>query len=248
MAVAALVAAVLSVALLGDEPLETGRVPVILVHGYGGSSESMTPLASALAGSGRQVVAIDLPGRGEGDIGESARALSEAVNATRAAKVDLVGHSAGGVVIRAYLKDLGGTERAGSIVTLASPHHGTTLADAAASAGPEACLDACAQLGRGSDFLRSLNAGDETPGETTYVSLWTAFDQTVTPPDSAELDGATNIRVQDVCSDARLDHGDLTHDPLAVGIVLAVLNEKEGAMGPSDCARLRRLGSRALSS
>jgi len=240
--------AVLAVGLLRDETLDTGRVPVILVHGYGASSSSMSQLAGALRATGREVVQIDLPDRGEGDIDGSARALSEAVGSTSAARVDLVGHSAGGVVIRAYLKDLGGTERAGTVVTLGSPHHGTTLADFAASAGPEACVEACAQLGRGSDFLTALNSGDETPGAAAYFSVWTAIDETVTPPDSAVLVGAVNIRVQDVCRGAQIGHGDLTGDPLAIGLVLWALQSPGDEPGPSDCARIRALGTGALNS
>ena len=248
VAAAVLVAAALSVALLRDEALQTTEVPVVLVHGYGGSAGSLAELAGALRARGREVVAVDLPDRGEGDIGISARALAGAVAGTRAARVDLVGHSAGGVVIRAYLKDLGGIKRARRVVTLASPHHGTSLADFAASAGPDACVDACAQLGTGSDFLADLNADDETPGEVIYVSLWTALDETVTPPESAVLDGATNIRVQDICAGVRLGHGDLVRDPLAIGLVIAALNEDGDAPRPADCGRLRALGSRALSS
>jgi len=240
--------AVLAVGLLRDEALDGGRIPVILVHGYGGSSSSMSLLAGALRANDREVVQIDLPDRGEGDIDDSAGALSEAVRRTRAARVDLVGHSAGGVVIRAYLKNFGGTERAGTVVTLGSPHHGTTLADFAASAGPEACVDACAQLGRGSDFLADLNSGDETPGSAAYVSVWTAIDETVTPPDSALLEDAVNIRVQDICRGAQIGHGDLTDDPLAIGLVLSVLQNPGDEPGPSDCARLRSLGTGALSS
>jgi triacylglycerol lipase len=244
----AVVLAVLAVALFRDEALDTGRVPVILVHGYGGSGRSMSQLADALRANGREVVQIDLPDRGEGDIADSARALSEAVGSTRAARVDLVGHSAGGVVIRAYLKDLDGTERVGTAVTLGSPHHGTTLADAAASAGPEACVDACAQLGRGSDFLAALNAGDETPGAVSYFSVWTDIDQTVTPADSAVLTGAVNIRVQDVCPGVQIGHGDLDEDPLAIGLVLSALLGQDDDPGPSDCARIRGLGAGALNS
>jgi triacylglycerol esterase/lipase EstA (alpha/beta hydrolase family) len=246
-AVLTLALVTLTLALVRDDALDEVRVPVVLVHGYGGSGESMSELAGALRASGREVVAIDLPDRGEGDIDDSARALSAAVAATRAARVDLVGHSAGGVVIRAYMKNFGGVERVERVVTLGSPHHGTTIADVAASAGPEACVEACVQLGRGSDFLSALNSGDETPGAVVYVSVWTDIDQTVTPPDSAVLDGAENVRVQDVCPGVRLGHGDLNDDPLAIGLILAALSGDDDP-DSSDCARMRELGAEALNS
>ena len=89
-------------------------------------------------------------------------------------------------------------------------------------------------------MLRRLNADDETPPGPTWVSIWTTQDQTVTPPDSARLDGAVNIPVQSVCADASVSHGDLPRDPLVQAMVLAELGA--GAPTPltaSDCPGLR---------
>ena len=63
-----------------------------------------------------------------------------------------------------------------------------------------------------SDLLAGLNGGDETPDGPTWVSIWTTQDETVTPPDSARLDGALNLTVQSVCADARVGHGDLPRE------------------------------------
>ena len=60
------------------------------------------------------------------------------------------------------------------------------------------------QLGTDSDLLFRLNAGDETPDGPTWVSIWTTQDRTVTPPDSARLEGALNLPVQSVCAEARV--------------------------------------------
>ena len=50
--------------------------------------------------------------------------------------------------------------------------------------------------------------------------MWTTLDETVTPPQSARLDGAVNVVLQDICPDARTDHSGLPSDPLVLGIVL----------------------------
>ena len=69
--------------------------------------------------------------------------------------------------------------------------------------------------------------------------MWTSQDETVTPPESARLEGAVNLTVQSVCADARVGHGDLLRSALVQHIVLAELAPGEpAALGPDDCARL----------
>jgi len=125
------------------------------------------------------------------------------------------------------------------VVTLGSPHHGTSLADLAGSLAPGQCTLGCRQMTTGSELLARLNAGDETPEGPTWISIWTTEDRTVTPPDSARLDGALNLPVQSVCPGVRVDHGDLPRSPVVQEIVLAEL--AAGApveLGAGDCARL----------
>src|SRR5207342_251708 len=101
-----------------------------------------------------------------------------------AGSVDLVGYSAGGVVVRLYVADLGGGSHVRRAVTLASPHHGTDLASLAGSLGSTVCPEACQQLAPDSGFLHRLNTGDETPPGPAWIALWTEDDKTVVPPDS----------------------------------------------------------------
>ena len=63
----------------------------------------------------------------------------------------------------------GGADVARRIVTLGSPHHGTSLADLAGSVVPPECPVGCRQLGTDSDVLAILNSGDETPEGVTAV-------------------------------------------------------------------------------
>jgi triacylglycerol lipase len=216
--------------------------PVLLVPGYGGSTSALQPLADRLAGEGRDATVVALPGNGTGDLGAAADALDEAAGAalqrTGAGSVDVVGYSAGGVVARLWAAD-GGTDVARRVVTLGSPHHGTSLADLAGQLAPGRCPEACRQLATGSPLLAELNAGDETPEGPVWVSIWTAQDQTVTPPESARLEGALELPVQSVCADARVGHGDLPRDPLVQAMVLEQLGPAApAALGPDDCARL----------
>jgi triacylglycerol lipase len=218
--------------------------PVVLVPGYGGSTGSLQSLADALRSAGRDATVVALPGDGTGDLRVAAEALGTTVAAVRdrtgAPTVDVVGYSAGGVVARVWVAD-GGAEAVRRVLTLGSPHHGTTLVELAGSVVSAPCPEACRQLAPGSDLIRRLNAGDETPSGPSWVSIWTTQDRTVTPPESARLDGAVNLPVQSVCADAVVSHGDLPRAPVVQAMVLAELGagvppELKGA----DCSRLRQ--------
>lgn len=206
--------------------------PVLLVPGYGGSLRSLEPIVARLRAEGRDATAVALAGDGTGDLRASAQALGQAVEAamsrTGAESVDVVGYSAGGVVARLWVRDYNGAGIARRVLTIGSPHHGTSVAGLASQV-PGLCTGACQELTPDSDLLRALNAGDETPDGPRFVSLWTVNDELVTPPDSSRLDGALNIAVQDMCPDSRVEHRGLPTDPVVLDTVVLEL----GAALPS---------------
>ena len=220
--------AVVRVAVRSDAPVpQTDPGPVLLVPGYGGNLDSLQPLAAAVRSAGRTAVIVEPVGDGTGDLRQQADHLAEVAEGARdaagAASVDVVGYSAGGVVARLWVRDGGGAGVTRRVLTLGSPHHGTDQAARGAEfAG--GCSDACEQLIPGSDLLRRLNTGDETPAGPVWVTVRSTSDQVVTPVDSAALDGALNIVVQDVCPGSTVAHGDLPGNP----VVLATLGSALG--------------------
>lgn len=211
--------------------------PVLLVPGYGGDTASLTVLARRLQAAGRTAVVVALPGDGTGDLREAARALGRVADAQLRAgepSVDVVGYSAGGVTARVWAAEQGGAARARRIVTLGSPQHGTQLAALGGSLG--GCPTACRQLAPDSELLAGLNAGDETPDGPRWTSVWTRDDELVQPPDSARLDGATNVVLQDVCPGLRVAHGELPGNALVEAVVLAALGgDPPASFAPGSC-------------
>ena len=198
--------------------------PVLLVPGYGGATAGLEVLARALRASGRTATVVPLPGDGTGDLALSVAALdaaAAAATATSGAPVDLVGYSAGGVVARIWAKDNGSVVR--RVVTLGSPHHGTKVAALGRAIAPGACPVACQQLVPGSPLLDQLNDGDETPDGPQWLALWTTQDETVTPPDSARLDGAVNVELQQLCPGVSVSHSALPTDTTVTRVVLGAL-------------------------
>ncbi|HEY0630942.1 MAG TPA: alpha/beta fold hydrolase [Thermoleophilaceae bacterium] len=218
--------------------------PVILVHGtYLNMSVSWVNAAPALTRLGYCVFALDYgnsptPGvNGVGDIPKSARQLKtfvgKVLKATGAKKVSIVGHSQGGMMPRYLIKFLGGASIVDDLVGLSPSNHGTTN-PLAGPAGANGC-PACGQQVAGSDFIKHLNAGDQTPAPVSYTVIETRNDEVVTPFESEFLpktaDGrVTNVLLQDACAADATDHIGIIYDPVALQWMLNAL----GRPGPAD--------------
>lgn len=201
--------------------------PVVLVPGYGGATGGLATLAATLRARGRDAIVFQLRGDGRGDLDAQSRALGSTVDGvlTRAGAktVDLVGYSAGGVVVRLWVREHGGAAKTRRVVTLGAPQHGTDIAALAGSLLPGACPTACRQLAPDSAVLAGLNSDDETPAGPTWVSIWTTADDVVLPPASASLAGALDFTVQSVCPGNTVTHTGLPTDRQVQAMVVAEL-------------------------
>ncbi|MGO4427970.1 esterase/lipase family protein, partial [Streptomyces sp. MCAF7] len=184
--------------------------PVVLVHGtLGNSVDNWLGFAPYLVDRGYCVFSLDygqLPGvpifYGLGPIADSAKQLSAYVDrvrtATGAAKVDIVGHSQGGMMPRYYLKFLGGAAKVNALVGLAPTNHGTTLsgltklldyfpgaADVLAKHTPGLTDQVV-----GSAFLTRLNEGGDTVPGVRYTVISTKYDEVATPYRAQFLTGS----------------------------------------------------------
>jgi triacylglycerol lipase len=199
--------------------------PAIIVHGTFGDQKSLLDnLSLALKQDGFCVYSLDYGNRGTGPIEDSAKELkafvAKVLTSTGAKKVEMVGHSQGGMMPRYYIKNLGGGAYVRDLVGLAPSNHGTTLTQ---SGGTGSGCPACDQQGAGSAFLKALNNPDETPGPVDYTQVETKYDEVVMPYTSAFLTpGAhsTNILLQDRCPADTVEHVFIPMDPQAIAWVL----------------------------
>jgi triacylglycerol lipase len=207
-------------------PSQNRPGPVLLVPGYGGSTDALDSLASQIRATGRTATVLNLPGTGTGSLITDAALLNSAVNnalAQGAPSVDIIGYSAGGVVALIWARRDNGFHRARRIITLGSPFHGTSLAAAAQAFVPGACPVACRQLTPGSSLLASLDVASPD-GLPHWLSLWTTDDQVVTPANSARLAGAIDVPVQSLCPAVSISHSQLPTNPDVTAIVLQALS------------------------
>jgi pimeloyl-ACP methyl ester carboxylesterase len=164
-------------------PGPAGRPPVIFVHGlYHNRTAWFFYFRWFRRWGWSHLKAITLRGIFR-PIDEQVKTLAEAVDevvgATGSVRVDLVGHSMGGLVIRAFLaahRDQGVVRTA---VTLGTPHAGSKLAVFAVGGARKDLLP-------GSPFLTALNAsGVQVPRDGHLYSIYSMLDTMVLPNDSA---------------------------------------------------------------
>jgi pimeloyl-ACP methyl ester carboxylesterase len=138
-----------------------GQVPVLLIHGYLGTRGSLHLLESRLTQMGHLVLTYRLGLLHTGDICESAALIARKIESiaaqTNLDRLDIVGHSMGGLVGLYYLKRLGGRRRVRRLVMLGTPTSGTWSALLGVAMAPFG--RASLQLLPDSAFLRDLEQG-----------------------------------------------------------------------------------------
>ncbi|AGP29697.1 triacylglycerol lipase [Corynebacterium terpenotabidum Y-11] len=253
------------------QPTAEHPTPVVLIHGtWENAYDNWSAMAPELKAEGYCVFtpnygAADLLTKGGAgevlpntfgtkDIAESAGEIATYVDAVLAAtgadKVDLVGHSQGGLLARQYLKFNGGAAKVDKVVTLGATNHGTTLSgignldrfigDLGLNLDP--LLDYVVgesgmQQVYDSPLQTSLNAGGDTLPGITYTVIGTQYDEVTTPYDSTFLtagEGATvtNITLQDGCAADHSDHVSMTYSPRLIDLV-------KNALAPGTVAEPR---------
>lgn len=226
--------------------------PVLLVHGTGITRRQSWGWNywKALPVRGFEVCWVELPATAVNDIQISAEYVARAFQTMHAAtgeRIDVIGHSQGGLQPRWAIKWFPSGRFVADYIGLASPNHGTQVANSATMTGQ--CFPACWQMRQNSDFEEALNRDEETPGKINYTSIWSTFDEMVQPPGTQNIEGGTNISLQDVCpSPPRpVDHAAILGDFVTWKLVRNALMNP-GAADPAiitetDCAKDRAPGT-----
>ena len=161
------------------------RPPLLLVHGYGCSRAAWWWLRHRLEAQGWVVATINLEPIYtdiEHYVGPLAQRIDTVLAETGAVRLILVGHSMGGLVIRAYLRRHG-ADKVQRVVTLGTPYGGSELARIAFGANGR-------QMVPGNDWLDRL-ADDGLHVET--ITLVGPHDNYVMPQTNLILAGAQSL-------------------------------------------------------
>lgn len=162
---------------------------VVFIHGYFGSGGAFHPMASHLASLGlapRQLQYNYFPA---GSVADHADRLADAIQrAHPEGPVCVVAHSLGGLIARYYAQVLGG--RVDGLVTIGTPHRGTSLA----RGWP---MQLARELSPGSQLLHTLTVTRERLKHARLTSV-VAVQDSLVACHSAALDGSRAVYVDGV--------------------------------------------------
>ena len=179
-----------------------------------------------------------------GDIQAAGEYVVYAIRTMHAAyggRIDIVGHSQGGMVPRWALRFWPDTRAmVDDLVGLSPSNHGTLDADPACAPG---CAPAFWQQRNNAAFIAALNSYQETFPGISYTDIYTNTDEVVVPnfgpAASSSLSGGggaiTNVAIQSVCPDDLTEHlGIGIYDNTAYQLALDALTHP----GPADPSRV----------
>ncbi|ARZ72221.1 lipase [Streptomyces albireticuli] len=185
---------------------------------YGGQEGSPFQQLGPMRASGRQLAAF----------------VDRVRAATGAARVDLVGHSQGGLLPLYYINRLDGRTKVGRMVGIEPVSRGvrlhgvlTVMARTPGLSQVEGLVcAACADFTAGSPFMREAAEGGHTRPGVEYTTIISRADGLVTVAE-AQLPPArnvTNIVTQDVCPTDLVDHANAVYDDITLRLVRDALD------------------------
>ena len=204
----------------GARPLrQREQRTLVFVHGLAGSRSGFIPLRGYLRALGydRQYA---FNYRSVGSIESVALGLKRALSANvQGGRIDIIAHSMGGLVARAYIQQLGGERRVDRLITLGTPHGGSH----AATFVPAPLVR---QLLPSSEFLTRLNSHDP-PERLRTLSLVAGRDLLVQPVESAHCPFGESVVFDD------LGHLELLFRPQVYQEIAAELEKPMAPVAPA---------------
>ncbi|MGE0546589.1 MAG: esterase/lipase family protein [Kofleriaceae bacterium] len=178
------------------EDVSPASPPVLIIHGFLGTRGSMYVLERRLVRDGFVCVSFNLGTLNVHDIRRSAflihRKIERILSHTPAQKIDIIGHSMGGLIGLYYVKKLGGHSRVRKLIMMGTPIQGTWAALAGVMTLGLWSTSSWQLLPR-SRFLDELSQGPMPPGVELHTIA--AVRDWVVPLPTTKLTGASATTV-----------------------------------------------------
>jgi triacylglycerol esterase/lipase EstA (alpha/beta hydrolase family) len=186
------------------------------VHGFVCNRGLWTPWLRQLRTAGVPFIALNLEPV-FGSIDDYPPLIEAAVQQLERAtgeKPLLVGHSMGGLAIRAWLARHAADARVRGVLTLGSPHQGTWLAKLSHITANTR------QMRPGGEWLTQLAAAEPASRRELFLCVWGHGDNIVFPASNARLPGARECHIRATA------HIDLVHHPAVRALLWEALGRK----------------------
>lgn len=157
---------------------EYEKVPILMIHGMGGNSTNWNTMKQRLRDNGyedRLLYTIDMVNNGslcsENHVTQISNKVEDIVLESGFERIDVMGHSRGGLNLYNYMRFDNGTNRVRNWISLGGSNHMCST-------------------------LYGPSPSDPTPGDQTlYTSIYSLTDELVAP-EIAIIEGARNISIE----------------------------------------------------
>ena len=217
---------------------KSNRAPVLLTPAFSSATLSYGwNYVPQLRADGIPFCSISVPDEGYGDLQKTAEHVVFAVrrmSRVTGRRVTLLGHQHGGLDELWALTFWPDVARSVSdLVTLATPHSGTTSSSGLCAPGGH-CTAALRQITKGSRFLAALRAAP-LPKGVAITSISSKNDALITPqPAASRRRGIHHVLLQRVCPGREVDHFAALADNVAYRLFLDARSHR----GPASVTRL----------
>ncbi len=201
---------------------ETTRFPIVLAHGWTGWDnigplEYFFQVPGYLGDRGYPVYVSQVDPYNSSIVRSEqlAQQIDDTLAGWRARKVNLIGHSQGGIDSRAVVSTHGYGNRVSALITIGSPHQGTYITDLALGLVPGGVDEALFFL---FNFLGAVTAQAQSDAEASFYSLSEEYMQNVFNPENPD--------------DPRVTYISYTGDTCAVEDFLVPGNECDDLVDP----------------
>ncbi len=161
--------------------LEEGRVPIVLIQGYGGSWQHISHLGDSISLEGYPVHIVEKLSNNLRDVPSSAKIVKEHLEKEGVRGAVIVAHSKGGLIGKYLLAHLNKDNRVKGMVAIAAPFNGTAVVKLFRGADREE-LDVDSELII--DLQRHIEVNDR------IISIFPRQDDTIWHEKGSYLEGA----------------------------------------------------------
>lgn len=185
---------------------------IVLLHGLFQNRACCFWLQFRLALHGYRVITLTMPPwkQAESLTEQLDQTLSRLRQDKKTQRVDLIGHSMGGIIARNYIQRRGGATKVRNCITLGTPHSGSKLSSLAFTKLARTLIP-------NSALLSQLNR-EPWPEKLPFTAIYSATDNLVLPTESGRCSKANNIII------SHCGHMLLLYHPTVFNHLLDTLN------------------------